>query len=238
MNRDDALSFYGPVRAGIQRVLKAAVRACSHADWMRAAKHLGVWSGDRIVVDDEIAIDMVADLALFEPNQRKRRAYDRFLSGQARQLDPADLGLANRMAGAFFSMFRVAVRHPAAGIWAEDVLDENRRIWVLDEGLESSAPVGSVLGMRLFDMGPFHAGFGIVVPADEEIAYFCAQARACGGPLPVRHSLAATLYSDEIRAGARLGEAEEEIRGSFLDVLAGCDKAPRPRARAKRRFRS
>jgi hypothetical protein len=37
-----------------------------------------------------------------------------------------------------------------------------------------------------------------VVPADPEITDFCAQAVARGNRLPVRHSLAATLYSDAI----------------------------------------
>ncbi len=48
---------------------------------MRAAKHLGVWSDDGIVVDDNSVVDMMADIALFEPNQRKNRANDRFLAG-------------------------------------------------------------------------------------------------------------------------------------------------------------
>jgi hypothetical protein len=243
MTRDEALGLYRPARAGIQRVLKTATAVCSHADWMRAAKHLGVWSEDRIVVDDESAIDMIADVALFEPNQRKRRAYDRFLNGRAQQLDPADLHLATRMAGAFFSIFKVVDRYVAAGIWVENVLDENHRIWVLDEGLESSAPVGLVFGMRLFDVGPFHAGFGIVVPADEETAYFCAQAKGRGGPLPVRNSLAATLYGDEIRAGTSVGQTEEEMLNSLLDLMAGSppvnsNKITKPQARSKRRSRA
>src|SRR5918993_4756731 len=144
MTRDEALSVYQPTRAGIQRILKAAVDVCSQADLKRAAKHLGVWWDDRIVVDDDTTIDMIADIALFEPNQRKRCAYDRYLERQAQSLDPADLDLAVRMASAFFSIFEVVDRHPSAGIWAEDVLDGKRRIWILDEGLENSAPVGLV----------------------------------------------------------------------------------------------
>src|SRR4051812_34842425 len=79
MTRDEALTAYGPIRAGIQRILKAAVHACNDADWKRAAKQLGAWSNGRIEVEDESAIDMIADVALFEPNQRGKRAYDRFL---------------------------------------------------------------------------------------------------------------------------------------------------------------
>src|SRR3712207_6587708 len=141
MTRDEAFKLYRPVRAGIQRVLKVAPSACNQSDWMRAAKHLGVWSGDGISVDDNTVVEMITDIALFEPNQRKKRAYDRFLDGPAQSLDPEDLDLARRIGNAFFSIFKMVNRHPAAGVWVEDILDGSRRIWLLDEGLEQSAPV-------------------------------------------------------------------------------------------------
>ena len=186
-------------------MLKAAVSTCGDADWKRAAKQLGFWANGRIEVEEEGQIDMVADIALFEPNQRGKRAYDRFLVTQARKLDPADLDLAHRMARARFSIFRMIDRHELAGVWVEDVLNELERIWILDEGLEASAPPGLEFGLRVFDAGEFYAGFGIVVPAEEEITEICMQARSRGDRLPVRHSLAATLYADAIWAGASTG---------------------------------
>src|SRR5829696_5079592 len=198
MTRDEVLTLYSPIRTGIQGILKAAARACSDADVKRAAKQLRVWSSGRIEVPNETAIDMVTDLALFEPNQRGIRAYDRFLRGHREALDTADLTLAHRMAGARFSIFRVLQRHDLAGVWVQDVITPGEPIWVLDQGLEISAPDGLEFGLRVFDAGDFHAGFGIVVPADTEITDFCAQAAIRGNRLPVRHSLAATLYADAI----------------------------------------
>ena len=86
MTRDQALTVYRPIRAGIQRILKAAVKTCSDADVKRAAKHLRVWSDGRIEVPSESAMEMVSDLALFEPNQRGKRAYDCFLRDPGRLL--------------------------------------------------------------------------------------------------------------------------------------------------------
>jgi hypothetical protein len=43
------------------------------------------------------------------------------------------------MTRAFFSLFRVAERHEAAGLWLEDLLDDNCRLWLVDKGLEASA---------------------------------------------------------------------------------------------------
>jgi len=102
------------------------------------------------------------------------------------------------MAGARFSVFRVLRRHELAGVWVEDLIRVVEPIWVLDQGLEVSAPDDLEFGLRIFDAGDFHAGFGIVVPADPEIMDFCAQAVATGNRLPVRHSLAATLYAHAI----------------------------------------
>jgi hypothetical protein len=147
MTRDQALSIYRPVRAGIQRILRAAVKTCSDADVKRAAKHLGVWSDGRIEVPSESAIEMVSDLALFEPNQRGKRAYDRFLRDPRQVLDADDLALARQMAAARFSIFRLR-RHDLAGVWLEDVITAGEPIWVLDQGLAVSAPDGVELGLR------------------------------------------------------------------------------------------
>jgi hypothetical protein len=216
MTRSAVLTQYRPIRAGIQRVLRLAANACKRADLTRAVKQVAPWAEE---LSDEEAADMIVDVALFEPNQRGRRAFERFLAEKGEQLEPVDRALAQSMTRAFFSMFRVAERHEAAGLWLEDLLDENRRLWLVDKGLEASAPEGDVLGMRLFDAGPFHAGFGIIVAPDEDTIAFCVEAKARGGPLPVRHSLAATLYGDRLRAHAPAGPADLALLQTVLEFL-------------------
>jgi hypothetical protein len=96
---------------------------------MRAAKQLALWRDGKISLPEEdMGAEMLSDLALFESNQRGRRAFDVFLSGKARKLDAADFDLAQRMGKAFFSSFRCAARHEVAGICPEDLLDGNRKI--------------------------------------------------------------------------------------------------------------
>jgi hypothetical protein len=238
LTREEVLVAYRPIRAAVRRVLREAVRTCSRADLTRAAKQLGLWDEGRIVADED-ATEMLADVALFEPNQRGRRAFDRFLDAEARRLAPADLEVARRMAGAFFSIFRLAARHEAAGVRLEDLLEADRQLWLVDEGLETSAPDGLVFGMRLFDAGPFHAGFGIVAPADQETVEFAVEARARGARSPFRHSLAATLYGDGLRAGT----ADERVLDALLEVLPSglvlpddgrpAERSPRPSSKRK-----
>ena len=137
-----------------------------------------------------------------------------------------DRALAERMAGAWFSIFRVAGRHEAVGLWLEDMLAGNRRLWLMDEALEASAPEGTIAGMRLFDAGPFHAGFGIIVEPDDETLDFCLGAKERGAPLPFRHSLAATLYGDQLRAGAPPGPADLALLQTLAEILTSQPSMP------------
>ena len=241
MTRDEALASYWPIRASIRRVLGEAVGACNRSDIMRAAKQLGCWADNGIAVpedgEDE-AFAMISDIALFEPNQRGRRAYDRFLSGPAQQFGAPDLALAQRMAGAWFSIFRSAGRHEAAGVWLQDLLDGNRRLWMMDEGLEASAPEGATFGVRLFDAGPFHAGFGVIAHPDEETAQMSVQMQASSGRTLFRHSLAATLYGDDLRERLPISAGQVELLQALLGPLLAAAPPSGPAARRKRPPRS
>ncbi|HJU15000.1 MAG TPA: hypothetical protein VJ770_00900 [Stellaceae bacterium] len=237
MTRDEVLAQYRPIRAGIQRVLRLATAACRRADLSRAVKQVAPWAEPEDLEDAEAGI-MLADVALFEPNQRGRRAFDRFLENRSGQLDDIDRALAECMAGAWFSLLRLAGRHEAAGLWLEDLLADNRRLWLMDEALEASASKETTFGMRLFDAGSFHAGFGIIVEPDEETIDFCLQAKARGQPLPFRHSLAATLYGDQLRAAAAPGPADLALLTTLLENLAAVPDAPgAPRRRPARPHR-
>ena len=219
MTREEASAFYHPIRASVRRILSAAISACNQSDFMRAAKQLGLWVEGKISLPEgDQAAEMLSDIALFEPNQRGRPAFDVFLASKARQLDAADFELAQRIGKAFFSLFRCTGRHGIAGVWLEDLLDRNRSLWLMDEGMEAAAPTGGVFGMRLFDAGEFHAGFGIVVPSDEETTEFSIQGMTRNGRVPFRHSLAVTQYGDSLCGGTPLSPA---LEAAFTSSLAG-----------------
>jgi hypothetical protein len=175
------------------------------------------WAEDDDLQDEQV-IEMLADVALFEPNQRDQRAYDRFLAKEAGRLGAVDQALAERMAAAWFSLFRVAGGHESAGV--EDMLAGDLRLWLMDEAFEISATEGLIVGLHLSDARPFHAGFGIVVQADEEAVEFCLAAKVRGGPLSFRHSLAAILYGDECRSEAPPGSADLALLRSLFEILA------------------
>ena len=225
MPRAAVLTRYRPIRAGIRRVLWEATQACGRADLNRTVKQVAPWAA-AADLEDEDTTAMLVDVALFEPNRRGRRAFDRFLAARGERSGAADRALAERMAGAWFSLFRVSGRHEAAGLWLEDLLEGDRRLWLVDEALEASAPEGAILGMRLFDAGPFHTGFGIIVEPDPETLDFCLEAKTRGAPLPFRHSLAATLYGDRLRASAPPGPADLALLQTLFEALTSEPTTP------------
>ena len=135
----------------------------------------------------------------FEPNQRGRRAFGTFLGGKALQIDAPDVEMARRMGDAFFSLFRFTARHEVAGVWLEDLLADNRKLWLMDESMESSTSTSGAFGMRVFDAAKFHVGFGVAVPSDDETTEFTVQSMTRNGRTPFRQSLAVTLYGDSLR---------------------------------------
>lgn len=225
MTRAEVLAQYRPIRAGIRRVLREATKTCGRADLNRAVKQVAPWA-EVAELEEADTAEMLVDIALFEPNQRGRRAFDRFLADRGERLDASDRALAEHMAGAWFSIFRVAGRHEVVGLWLEDMLAGNRRLWLVDEALEKSAPEGAIAGMRLFDAGPFHAAFGIIVEPDAETLDFCLGAKARGAPLPFRHSLAATLYGDQLRADAPPGPADLALLQTLAEILTTGPSVP------------
>jgi hypothetical protein len=40
-------------------------------------------------------------------------------------------------------------KHETAGVWLDDLLDGNRRLWLMDEAMEATAPTGMTFGARL-----------------------------------------------------------------------------------------
>jgi hypothetical protein len=218
MTRDEVLALYRPIRASVRGILSAAVPVCNHTDLARAAKQLDLWAEGKIILPEgDKAAEMLSDIALFEPNQRGRRAFDHFLSDATRRLDAADFELAERMGKAFFSLFHLVARHGTAGVWLEDLLDGGRSLWLMDESMETSAPIGLIFGARLFGAGEFHVGFGIVAQPDEETTQFAVQARRYGNRLPFRQSLAATVYGDSLRERFLISP---ELEDAFTTVLA------------------
>ena len=69
----------------------------------------------------------------------------------------------------------------------------------MDESMEGYVSANGAFGMRVFDAGAFHVGFGIAVPSDDETTELSGvEGMTRNGRTPFRHSLAVTLYGDSL----------------------------------------
>ena len=235
MTRDEVLDRYRPLRAGIERILSEAPRACRKAEMKRALSEIAPWAEQSQLVGG--VLDMMIDVAFFEPDRGGQRTVDRFLTRHGKGLSADDRDLVANMSQAWFSLFRVAGRHDAAGIWLEDLLDGDRRVWLMDENLETWAEPNLIFGLRVFAAGPFHAAFGIITQPSDDILGACLAAQARRVPLPTDVSLAAMAYADYLAEEMRMSDDELDTMDQFADLIISSASLliDQPKAGAKKK---
>ena len=195
MTREEALAVHEPMHASILTIIGRARASCGMSDMKRAADRMGVLGGGKILLPpDHRGFQMVCDLALFEPNERGVCPFDRFLSGPGRTLPEREKDIAARMAMGFFSVFRSTGQHENGGIRANDMLRDDQPIWLMEKRFDTLDAVPEIFGMRVFDMGPFHAVLGPLAVLKDILADTCAVFQEAEGRPPFRRSLAATIY--------------------------------------------
>jgi hypothetical protein len=192
---DDFPEAYRPVRDAIRTVRRRSLASCGDGDRKRAAEQMGRLIGGKAMIANEPAsIAALLDLAMFEPNDRGVRPIDRFLAGPARQLPPLEQDIARRMGAAWFSLFRIVAPHEENGVLAEDILDQDRRLRIIELSLNDEKALGHIFGIRLFDAGPFCAMTGPASPVIQAFVETCLSGLTKNGALPFSRSLAAMVY--------------------------------------------
>ena len=195
MTRDENMTHYEAVRASCREIIALAGRSLGPNDLKHAGGQLGVLARGKFMIDEYgPGLRMIHDVAFFERNEKGVRPFDRFLAGPARALPAGKLAMAQSLGASFFSLFRFSAKHDTTGIWIEDVLDGNRRIWIISATLEGHEDRDKIFGMRIMDTGGFHIAVGPVAQARETIAEDCAIALAVLGRLPFARPLAAAVY--------------------------------------------
>ena len=195
MTRDELMTSYDTIRASAQEIVALSGRSVGERDMKRAADQLGVLAGGKFMIaEDGPGLRMIYDTVLFERNEKGVRPFDRFLAGPARSLPKEALALASRLGQAFFSLFRFSAKHDIVGLWIEDILDNDRRIWIISINLEDHDDPHEVFGMRIMDTGEFHIVLGPIALSTDEIAIDCTTAIKALGRLPFERPLSVAIY--------------------------------------------
>jgi hypothetical protein len=132
---------------------------------LQPARRLGLADGNTLFLDDIDELNYANDLAIYTAAAGRSRAIDRYAQS-ARFAPGSDEALVlDAMRRARFAVVRVRCRHEVAGLVVEDAVDK-RQLWLVDIGLESSVPDGTVLAMRLFAPESFFMATGVSVLLD------------------------------------------------------------------------
>jgi hypothetical protein len=162
-----------------------------------------------VIAASEDDLDMLADTVLFLPDAAGQRVIDRYAAGLT---DRSERAFARRLAGGHLSVWEIGGRHPLGGVLVDDAMGRRKRRHLMDEGLTRTAKPGMLLGMRLFDAGPFACGLGILIPM-QRLETMLLRAAA----LPQTH-LQLIVYACAIHGipttDMLLGLAQEEARAA------------------------
>lgn len=163
---DIAAMGYQAARKAFQQALQACEAKLTDADRATAEDVLALEPFDEL--EDDIAL-YFADTCLYSrPGDpfvrgRARRPIDRIAPKLKLKGDPLAAMIAERLPQAFFSVFEIVDTDPGGRVTVKDLIDQGRRLDVMDNALATSGKRGTIFAGRLVDLGPWHVGFGIVV---------------------------------------------------------------------------
>ena len=167
-SRGEVLARYRHLRAISKRHHSRVMDFLSPGAMLQQARRLGLAVGKTLVLDRMDEMTLAYDLAIHTAPSGRSRAIDRY--ARAALFAPAsdEALVLQAMCKARFSLFCVERRHEAVGVIVKDLLRKGE-VWLVDEGLESSVPNGSVMATRLYAPEGFSMTAGVTVPVDEEL---------------------------------------------------------------------
>lgn len=173
---------------------------------LQHARRLGLARGKTFILDDGEELNFAFDLAIHTAPTDRSRALDRY----ARSTQPAsgrdEMLVLDAMRVARFSLLRIERRHEVVGLIATD-LCRKTELWLVDIGLESSVPDGSLMATRLYTPEQFSMTAGVGVPLDVAmLADLIAELPGplCGKELPTiidDRRFAETIYRVALASG-------------------------------------
>jgi len=168
LSRFELLSRYRRFREIGKQHHSAVLKLLARDTVISQARRLGLAQGKTLVLDSMNDLNLVFDLLIYTAPEGRSRAIDRY--ARAAQLSPEsdEAFVLEAMRSARFSIISSISRHTAAGLVVKDMF-RGCEYWLVDEGLESSLPVGAMLATRLYLLGDFTITAGVLVPLDMEL---------------------------------------------------------------------
>ncbi|HEX4081035.1 MAG TPA: hypothetical protein VHX61_19400 [Rhizomicrobium sp.] len=164
-SRAEIISRYRRFRAISKTHANGAFQYMAREVFCDQARRLGIANGKTFILDNIDELAFANDLALYGRQGARKRPLDRYAAAQCFPSDSAEALVLQAMLGARFVLIRVERYHPAAGLMVTD-LARNEEFWLLDEGLEKTAPPGWRAATRVYAPEDFFMTSGISIPLD------------------------------------------------------------------------
>lgn len=162
MTRRALLKRYRPYRKVCTALQTAALSHVSAEGLQIIFRQLGLFDRGVLVTGHEEDLVLGFDLALYTAQPWRSQTIDRFAKLQANTSTDTSQML-QALCKSSFSIFRFSRHHDVAGLFLEDTL-RGGEIWLMDEGLEASAILGTLVAMRLAQPDDFAISCGVVTP--------------------------------------------------------------------------
>jgi hypothetical protein len=167
-SRGEVLARYRHLRDISRRHHSDALKLVSQEAVLHHARRLGLARGKTFILDNMDELTLAFDLALHTAPAGRSRAIDRY--ARSAQFAPgADEALMlEAMRNARFAVVLVQRRHPSAGLIVTDLFRKTE-LWLVDEGLEISLPIGAAIATRYYAPDRFVMTAGVGVPVDIDL---------------------------------------------------------------------
>jgi hypothetical protein len=215
-SRGEIIDRYRKFRGISVRHNSGACKCLSSEAFMQQARRLGIARGRTLILNTEDELALVYDLVLYARRGGRKRPFDRYASSQRLSPDSDEARVLDAMLAARFALVRVERRHPEAGLIVSDLAREEE-FWLVDEGMESSVPVGFTMATRVYAPEDFHMTAGVLVPVGGVLVMSALERR----PFLLR------MDPDEAAEDRRFAEAiyREAIRAGVMERVRFQDPA-------------
>jgi hypothetical protein len=169
MTRTEILTRYRRLRQISKEHHQAVMDIIAPDVVLNWAKRLGLTQGKAVVLESGHEMTLAEDLATYVPRPGRAHPLDRY-AARASQFAPGsgEAIVLEAMRHPLFSVWRVERRHETAGLILRDLL-RGGEVWLIDEAMELSPPLGVEMAGRLLRLEGFEMTARIVVPVTRDL---------------------------------------------------------------------
>ena len=163
VERTEVLMRYRRLRELSRKHGNAIIKRLPKKTVLHWGKRIGLVRRNTFFASTMEEMTLGIDLAVYSTRSGKTSPVERYRRSSKFAVGSEDGLMVDAMCRSRFSLFLVKRRHLATGLILEDLL-RKEEVWLMDEGLEQSAPDGVLFASRVIKLDAFHMTTGAPIP--------------------------------------------------------------------------